>query len=284
MHSATVATIFSVAVSASYVGAVRCWIPAHLQDRDRDDAEVVKQRLRRVTWLCAVLAVLDVAYLIKSGAVQGVCEAASVLGLLPGLTLSESFRNDIASVAAGVQLVVTLYSGPIFLWLHELWGLGTVRRAAHSVWEAFHQSFFLLHGFRDHIFGPLTEELVFRAIAVSLWYPLDPSSYRVMVVWLPLLFGVAHVHHAYGLYTRDHVSLGECILIALFQLAYTWIFGMLSVHLYLSSHHNLWCCVLVHSVCNLMGFPPITVSANAPIAFIYYILIAYGIYFFFTHL
>lgn len=280
----TLATVLSVAVSASYVGALRCWIPANLQDKDRDHATVVKQRLWRVTWLCAVLTVLDVVYLIKSGEVQGVYEAISVLGLFPGITLADSLWNDIASIAAGIRLVVMLYSGPIFLWVHEIWGLGAMGPAAHSVWQAFHQSFLLLHGFRDHIYGPFTEELVFRAIAMSLWYPLDPSFYSAMVFWLPLLFGIAHVHHAYGLYTQKQASLGECIFIALLQLAYTWIFGMLSVHLYLLSHHNLWCCVLVHSVCNLMGFPPIKVSANLPVVLTYYVLVAYGIYFFFTHL
>lgn len=74
-------------------------------------------------------------------------------------------------------------------------------------------------GVRNYFFGPITEELVFRACVLAV-YHLAGSSRNKMIFLSPLLFGlggyslfspevkavyscvIAHLHHAWEMYTN----------------------------------------------------------------------------------
>lgn len=94
---------------------------------------------------------------------------------------------------------------------------------------------------RNYIVAPMLEELVFRRQTLLLWQCATPST-RLLVP--ALLFALAHVHHVYRL---GFVGL-------LFQLAYTFLFGIYAAALYLNTQ-TVWAPYAAHMVCNMLEIP-----------------------------
>ena len=118
---------------------------------------------------------------------------------------------------------------------------------------------------RDHLFAPISEELVFRSIMV-VWmlskYGMgsgigDTSTSHV--VWevarnCPLWFALAHVHHAWA---RVNANPWKTVLITtLVQCLYTSIFGYIAVILLLRTG-SILAPIVSHMICNLNGLPDI---------------------------
>ena len=76
------------------------------------------------------------------------------------------------------------------------------------------------------------------------------------VVIAPLFFGTAHIHHMVERIKKGQ-PVREALLISLFQINYTTIFGMFSAFLFIRTGH-LAAPVVAHGFCNFMGFPDIT--------------------------
>eukprot|EP00899_Mesostigma_viride_P015103 jgi/Mesvir1/23594/Mv25735-RA.1 len=117
-----------------------------------------------------------------------------------------------------------------------------------------------LLGFRAEKWGPVTEELLFRACLCPLllaggWQPVT------VVFCGAVFFGCAHVHHVFGLMLQDGYSVQEAVLIVVVQVAYTTIFGWYATFLFLRSAHIL-APVVAHMFCNHMGLPDFTALAN----------------------
>ncbi|KAF9962797.1 hypothetical protein BGZ65_007889 [Modicella reniformis] len=86
------------------------------------------------------------------------------------------------------------------------------------------------------------------------------ASLNAMVFGLPLVFGIAHVHHGYATYVqkgRTQQALIEAVIIALVQLTYTSLFGWFATFLFLRTSNLLAPC-LTHSFCNMMGLPDVS--------------------------
>ncbi|CAM9124294.1 unnamed protein product [Choristocarpus tenellus] len=112
---------------------------------------------------------------------------------------------------------------------------------------------------RNLLVGPVTEEVVFRGCSVPLL--LGAGVKRGVIIWLsPLIFGIAHLHHAYE-WIRQGRRLANVAVAVAFQMTYTSIFGAYAVFIHLRTGHLL-SSVLVHSFCNLMGIPDL--SFNNP--------------------
>lgn len=234
---------FSLVVALSYVAAIRVGVPPDLATLDRNDPPLIRFRLRRVAWLCAFLTV---AVPWVNWAVFRLYPSYSAalrqLGLFPGLTVSGCWTQDCASIAKAAAKMAVLYMGPLAAYFLSNPAVGKDLKAQFgSLW-----------GFRDHVFAPATEELVYRAAVVSILRP-QASDYSV-TVYLPLLFGVAHLHHGLQLY-RDQVPKEEVAVQVLFQLVYTSVFGVVTNYVYMSSGCNLWTAVVVHAAANLGSFP-----------------------------
>ena len=217
--------ITSILIASSYVFSIYFHQPSFLITKYRNDVEVIHYRLTRVTILCISLLLVF--------SFKGL----RPLGLVPGFTLTHSFFTDIFNIIRALILIVTLYIGPIVNYLENT--------TPTSFIEDFSQNFLNIHGFRDHIFAPLTEEFIYRALI------LDVAGFTW---WSPFLFGIAHIHHAYFMYNHSKLPPSMIIFNTIFQTTYTTLFGLLANHLFVK-YQNLWCCVVVHAVCNLMGFP-----------------------------
>lgn len=94
---------------------------------------------------------------------------------------------------------------------------------------------------RNYIVAPMLEELVFRRQTLMLWQCATPST-RLLVP--ALLFALAHVHHVYRL----------GVVGLLFQLAYTFLFGIYAAALYLNTQ-TVWAPYAAHMVCNMLEIP-----------------------------
>ncbi|KAJ7123988.1 hypothetical protein C8R43DRAFT_1031504 [Mycena crocata] len=80
-----------------------------------------------------------------------------------------------------------------------------------------------------------------------------------MVAFSPLVFGLAHVHHAwetYNRYGRTQDALKRACFSALFQTTYTTFFGAHASFLFLRTS-SLLPPFSAHVFCNIMGFPDV---------------------------
>lgn len=234
---------FSLAVALSYVAAIRVNVPPDLATRNRDDPLLVKFRLRRISWLCVFLTlVVPWVNWAVLGLYASYGAAIRQLGLAPGFGETGNWAVDCANIAKAAAKMALLYFGPLAAYFLALPPVAEDLAALYgSLW-----------GFRDHVFAPITEELVYRAAVVSI---LRPQVSQTAVTWyLPLLFGVAHVHHGFQLY-REKVPIGQVAVRVLFQLVYTSVFGVLTNHVYMTSGCNLGAAVVVHGAANLGSFP-----------------------------
>jgi prenyl protein peptidase len=120
--------------------------------------------------------------------------------------------------------------------------------------------------FRNLVFAPFTEELVFRSVIVlSLYlsyhsndsssssFSAVPVSSLSLAAESTLFFGIAHIHHCYEK-IRNGENISRAFISTFIQFVYTSIFGMIAA-LFLIRTGSLWSAVLSHMICNLNGLP-----------------------------
>ena len=139
--------------------------------------------------------------------------------------------------------------------------------------------------FRNIIFAPITEEIVFRALIVSClfmnWKQQRDSAFSstLSINYLALAghstvyFGIAHLHHLY-----EKIRTGERILPAclstLIQFTYTSIFGMIAALLFIRTG-SIFPPIVSHMICNYVGLPNVGFlsqlhsNGSNPLSFLY---------------
>lgn len=252
------ALLFCLAVASLYVLAIRVHVPPRLACLDRNAPELVRFRFWRISLLC-VFTVLFVPWVNWAllGLYPSYILAIRQLGLVPGFSLSGSVLVDSANIAKTTLKMALLYIGPLAQYALSKPDLASDLASLYlSVW-----------GFRDHVFGPITEELVYRAAVVSVLLPIADA--HKITIWAPSLFGVAHLHHGIQL-LRDGVPLTDALAQVAFQFIYTTLFGILANYVYLSTQCNLWCAVAMHAAANLGSFPSFELRHKHPRLFIVY--------------
>lgn len=241
----------ATALASSYVAAIHIGVPASLAGKDRDRPDVIRYRIGRVSALCLAIVLLLPPLLAWSHAYASVGAAARQLGLVPGFTNARSFAVDVQNILLSCVKIGVLYMGP----------LAHAAATSDNWTEDVLLQFTTLHGVRDHLFAPITEELVYRGALIAVLAPY--AAPHDVALYLPLLFGLAHVHHGYQL-RRDGVPVAEVALRVLFQFLYTAVFGVLANRVYLSTQCNLWCPIVVHQACNMLGFPSLDMRHTHP--------------------
>ncbi|KAJ7081886.1 hypothetical protein B0H15DRAFT_924169 [Mycena belliarum] len=213
----------------------------------RDDPSVIRARLSAVTFAsafnCAVLYFL----VAKHSPPSSTHSFATTLALL-GVRWP-------ASVLSCLQTPI-LFLGPLYAsyLASELPG-----QAGFSVSRDFFKVFTTWIGFRNYIWAPLTEEIVFRACVLSV-YAMSGSNHWKMIAFAPLVFGLAHVHHAWEAYTRlgrTSAALKRAVISTVFQTAYTTLFGAHASFLFLRTS-SLAVPLSAHIFCNIMGVPQLS--------------------------
>ncbi|KAJ7759428.1 hypothetical protein DFH07DRAFT_919023 [Mycena maculata] len=210
----------------------------------RDDPNVIRARLTAVTiaciFTCGVVCTLvaqstdfktnhPLAIMLR---ILGISWPDSILSCLqtPLLFLGPLYASYLASVLPG--------------------------QANYSLERDFFDVFCTWIGFRNYVWGPFTEEIVFRACVLSV-YAMGGAGRGKMIMFAPLVFGLAHVHHAWEAYNqpgRTKAAFQRASISALFQTAYTTLFGAYTSFLFLRTS-SLVPPLTAHIFCNIMGIP-----------------------------
>ncbi|THY66628.1 CaaX prenyl proteinase Rce1 [Aureobasidium pullulans] len=218
---------------------------------NRNTPSVIQARIRAVIWSCVTSVVITVCVLSFKGHVAP-REVLHLLGVYP---------VSILDTAKSFLLVAILFAGPLFEravvegeW--RSWGAVTVKETVYDD----------LIGWRNLVVGPVSEELVFRSLAISLFILAQTSARRITFT-SPLIFGVAHVHHLHETINSSRrpgasylsTALTPSVILpglirSVFQFFYTSLFGFIAAFIYLRTS-SLIACVLAHSFCNWMGLP-----------------------------
>lgn len=178
----------------------------------------------------------------------------------PTLLQLLGIRNEGILTAMGASLLTTvaLFFGPLyerslqFNWSEEL-SRGNVARTLKNflLYNTHPQDTLVI--VRNLWMAPLAEELVFRCCMGSLLWTCGVG--RTTIIFLsPLLFGLAHVHHAVASVMRGEMSAVAAAQKAVFQSIYTSLFGFYAAFVFLRTGHML-APLLSHCFCNSMGFP-----------------------------
>ncbi|KAH3688584.1 hypothetical protein WICPIJ_000428 [Wickerhamomyces pijperi] len=249
--------LISLALSILYVAVIYIPIPqpilafcrisnSPVNQHDRNDPIVVQMRIVRITGytllVCGILPLI-LCYLDKEEQNQKrihFLEIFQQLGFLP------SPMKLILNSVNTLMILSLLYIAPL---AHEIFVL-----QANPLKDYIQQITDTIHGLRDLIVGPLSEEIVYTAaMIITLSHSEQRLSQDRLIYIPPLFFSVAHFHHAYNLHRQGHKIL-PIVISTLAQGTYTYLFGIFTDYLFLRSS-DVWCCFVAHSFCNFMGLP-----------------------------
>jgi prenyl protein peptidase len=106
---------------------------------------------------------------------------------------------------------------------------------------------------RNLLCAPVTEEVVFRACVCRVLLSASIVPYTV-ILFSPIFFGVAHIHHIIEAVCFRRHDLRSAIASQSFQMLYTTLFGNLACLLYFSTG-SLVSAIVLHTGCNYFGVP-----------------------------
>lgn len=119
-----------------------------------------------------------------------------------------------------------------------------------------------LMSLRNLIVAPLTEELCFRSGLIS-YLLMQGTSSRDCILISPFLFALAHFHHVFDNVRYKGIGVRRALVLSLFQMSYTTIFGWLAAFLLIRTGHFM-APLTAHIFCNRMGVPNFWMMMSHP--------------------
>ncbi|KAI4175428.1 MAG: hypothetical protein LQ343_001627 [Gyalolechia ehrenbergii] len=216
----------------------------------RDAPSVIRARIRFVS-VSVTLSTIITVYVLATRANASRLEILRLVGWYP---------LGILEVVKSLLLTALLFIGPLFervviegRW--KDWIRGQTIRESLGSWI----------GWRNYVAGPVTEEILFRSLLVPLHLLTTLPSTRV-VLFTPLYFGIAHVHHFYEfILTHPHTPMAPSIIRSLIQFTYTTIFGWYATFVFIRTG-NVIAVTLAHTFCNWAGLPRVWGRAEPRVA------------------
>lgn len=238
----------SAFISSSYVGGLYISQSGRVSftknqktSRDRNDDAVIRARLKAV-FISTCLSCGVVYWCISREESLTFNSTLKALGFL-------SSKNTLKAHL----LILVLYTGPfVALYLSQELPFQKNWTFEANIWPTFKTWI----GFRNHIAGPVSEEIVFRACLLSI-ARMSHRGWYEMLFATPLWFGGAHLHNAFEIYNklgRTRLALQRAIAIALIQFTYTTLFGAYVSFLFLRTE-SILPSISAHIVANVMGLP-----------------------------
>ncbi|KAJ7768946.1 hypothetical protein B0H16DRAFT_1518705 [Mycena metata] len=217
--------------------------PSRVQPGSRDDPAVIRARLAVATISSIFSCTVVYTLLLRSTSEHPFASTLQVLGVRWPENLLFCFQAPL------------IFLGP----LYAMFLAGTLPgQSKYSIDRHFFGVFRTWIGVRNYVMGPLTEEIVFRACVLAV-YTMGSATRWEMIAFAPLVFGLAHVHHAwdtYNRYGRTSDAFKRAAFSTLFQTAYTTLFGAYASFLLLRTN-SLLPPLVAHIFCNIMGLPQI---------------------------
>lgn len=237
--------ILATTISGSYVACMHVRVPREISGRDRNDFRVIQFRMTRVLIVCLAWTLV----------------LAHLLRLIDGYSILH--KAVIAEIGAFTISWPDLgYTAVRMCFLYSLSMVEYMMSITRSGWIIeLNQLFFNIHGFRNHVFGPVTEEYVYRGLVwVCIRHGIRNSATPewnelVAKYSTPFLFSIAHIHHYFSDSKASDLNRYALLVQLALQAAYTVMFGLLANQIYMQSKYCLWCPILAHCICNVMGIP-----------------------------
>jgi prenyl protein peptidase len=191
---------------------------------------------------------LVAVYIIVHFGHAGVYDVLRLLGLWP---------IDPLDILKALALVSILFAGPLYetIVVDGGWRAFNFRGLKTTFFDSW-------IAFRNNFISPISEELVFRSLVISLYLLAKVAPSRI-VFTTPLIFGLAHVHH-FVEFVQSRLAMnrpgstGRIVLMgvvrSLFMLTYTSLFGFFAAFVHLRTG-NLLAAIITHMFCNVMGLP-----------------------------
>ncbi|KAL5405892.1 hypothetical protein PMIN03_008153 [Paraphaeosphaeria minitans] len=238
--SPTTAALLSVFFTVVYV------LPFYLSSATRPSPQLtrdapssIRARIRAVT-SSSIFSVALTIFVLHQSAHLSAADILRLLGLWP-ISPVDSAKT--------ILLVAILFAGPLFeqgIVDGQLkdWVRGRDVIQTLGTWT----------GYRNYVVGPVSEELIWRAMIIPL-HILAGFSAKSIIFLTPLYFGIAHVHHLYEFrLTHPRTPLLLAVLRSLFQFTYTSLFGFFAAFVFMRTG-NVYSVILAHTFCNWMGLP-----------------------------
>lgn len=206
----------SFAITLLYVGVL--YLPFNAGPRN--DRHIIIYRLTTLAVLCLFLE-------------------AYIRYRIPSIAQKHSGGTRAPALAVGTTLTLLLYTGHLLVTPRQ-------HLSTHSFADVDHRYL----AFRNYVFAPLLEEIVFRRQTLVIW-SCQRDEWRLL--FPAAMFALAHVHHIR--------SLGLVGL--LFQIAYTFLFGIYAAALYVNTN-TVWAPFAAHVVCNVLELPDVVAISTHP--------------------
>ncbi|CAL9736048.1 CAAX prenyl protease 2 [Monosporozyma servazzii] len=248
-------------ISISYVLAIYFSTSQHVSHKQRNEPQIIRQRMKNIMIICGINVVL-VPLIVSMYSGKPFSECLLQIGIVGGYHFNGvwDIKQSIVDCVKVITLVAILYVGPLIdLCLHYVY-------TNDSMWYDLCDNFNDIWGVRNYVFAPISEELVYTSMLLGCHIAMEPRS---QLPWTKLLlepsvyFGIAHVHHAWEMYQDGDYKFVQIVLITTFQAIYTTMFGTFSNYIFLRHGGSLYSCILVHTMCNLLGVPALQPSSNA---------------------
>ncbi|KAL8710508.1 MAG: hypothetical protein Q9220_004941 [cf. Caloplaca sp. 1 TL-2023] len=205
----------------------------------RDAPSVIRARIRFVS-VSVAISTLTTIYVLATYANASRLEILRLLGWFP---------LGVTEIVKSVMLTALLFTGPLF---ENAVAQGRWKDWIHG--QTLQQSLGSWIGWRNYVAGPITEEILFRSLLVPL-HLLTPISPTRVVLFTPLYFGIAHIHHFYEfVLTHPHTPWAPSIIRSLIQFTYTTIFGWYATFVFIRTG-NIVAATFIHAFCNWAGLP-----------------------------
>lgn len=252
-------------ISISYVSAI------YISTKDitdyklsRDDPRVIKSRMKKISIL-TIFNIFLIPLLQKNfdanDSNKRYIDYFMDLGIIPGRQISGNFNIIlyIRNIFESILLICQLFIGPMIdMILYHIFINGySLQAVINSIKSLFNT----IWNIRNYIFAPITEEIFYTSLLLTSYETLFKDiTFKRKLFETPIFFGIAHIHHAYETYCKSKlVANGPSIITigisTIFQMTYTYIFGILTNYIFIVTQGNLLSCIILHSICNIMGFP-----------------------------
>ncbi|GAV04448.1 hypothetical protein RvY_14722 [Ramazzottius varieornatus] len=217
---------------------------------DRNDPHEIRRRFQKVFFASLFSCAVSVCFQLRSGSDMSAAfhrMGFKFSGFLPAITLP-------------ILLTLILFSGALLSDYLQGRFRGYNQAFFSLLWYNLHYRRRILRDtiyswmwWRAYVVAPLSEEFVYRAclIPVIAWCYGTTTA----VFLSPLAFGVAHLHHIFDR-VRHGAPVAEAISSTLFQIFYTFVFGVYSAFLFVRTGHIV-APILVHALCNRLGVPDV---------------------------
>lgn len=242
-------TLACTSMALLYVVSLYLW--SHDNRYNRNLPKVIKRRFLSVLSTSAICFII-VYFLSKNDEHHSLNELIGV---------RFDYQTFIHVLTIPLILTMILFAGPILqaftLQNHSI----TFNCFKNIIW------------WRNIVVSPFTEEFVFRSCMIPLL--VNSLGLKLTIFLTPLTFGLAHLHHILeSVFNNNDRNLKIIILEHMFQLFYTYLFGLYSSFLFVRCA-NLIPCFVCHAFCNFMGFPniPEVLYANELSKFMRYFII-----------